>query len=416
MPMASAEHNPLMANGGAASSGHGATVDMGYESVPSQRSSATKQRKQKIRRVAYTAQNHLQVLLQMHGSALPSVLPFCIANVIWTVLVHLLRENGVIDLTFKSQTGHSFMGLLVSFLVVSRSGVSYNRFMQMRHYLAETYRSCREMIQFATVYSFKTQTPAAIAWRQEVGYRTILLLRITMDTLRWSSEHRENWERSYKPTDYTSSKLRKFSHGRRTMIDENFRAPTMFAQVLRETIMKHPEALGYTLHANEYRDLCHFVTDFNKAFHGFRVLIFTPYPFPLVQMTRMFLFFWVYSLPLVLLLQLESLSDTVLIVFLITFGFVGIEYVSMTLDDPFGCETNDVDEMGMAELVFEDIYLTIFRTDGAHSARRLQERVLERYRMGRGLDCFHRDKESAFWGELGDEGSAASAASDDSSV
>ena len=92
---------------------------------------------------------------------------------------------------------------------------------------------------------------------------TQALLRITMDTLRWSSEHRENWERSYKPTDYTSSKLRKFSHGRRTMIDENFRAPTMFAQVLRETIMKHPEALGYTLHANEYRDLCHFVTDFN---------------------------------------------------------------------------------------------------------------------------------------------------------
>jgi predicted membrane chloride channel (bestrophin family) len=359
--------------------------------------------KRKIKRVAYSAGNHIQVLFQMHGSALPQVLPFCIVNVLWTCLIYHLQREGIADLAFKSGTGHTFMGLLVSFLVVSRSTISYHRFMEIRRHLAETYRSCREISQFTCVYTFKTKTPKAIEWRQDMAYRTILLLRVTMDTLRWSSENLSSWERSYNPEDKASRRLSSFSHGNRTLVDENFRASIMFSHILRELIMKHPEALGYTLHANEYRDLLHFVTAFNKAFHGFRVLIFTPYPFPLVQMTRMFLFFWVFSIPLVLVQQMESLWDTVVVVFFITFGFVGTEYVSMTLDDPFGNDANDIDEQGMAELVFEDIYFAICRTDGPVAAKKVRDRVLERYMLGRGLDCFHHDMQTSFWSEMQDD-------------
>jgi len=373
-------------------------------------------KKKKIRRVAYSAGNHIQVLFQMHGSALPSVLPFCIANVLWTILVFTLKQHNWVDFSFKSGTGHSFMGLLVSFLVVSRCTVSYNRFMEIRHYLAETYRSCREIMQFACVYTFKTRTESAVNWRNDMAYRTILLLRITMDTLRWSSENQAQWEKSYQPQGRSTQTLNKFSHGARTELDENFRAPIMFSLILREVIMNHEEALGYRLHANEYRDLILLVADFNKAFHGFRVLIFTPYPFPLVQMTRMFLFFWVYTMPLVLITQLHSLTDTLMVVFLLTFGFVGTEYVSMTLDDPFGNDVNDIDEQGMAELVFEDVYLTILRTDGAEAAKRVRERVLERYRLGRGLDCFRSDMEGSFWADVGETSSLGSERSNPSDV
>ena len=101
----------------------------------------------------------------------------------------------------------------------------------------------------------------------------------------------------------------------------------------------------------------------------------------------MFLFFWVYSLPLVLVDQMGDFPSTILMVFLITFGFIGIEYVSMTLDDPFGHDLNDVDQMGMAELVYEDVYLAIYRVDGLEAAREVKNRVLERYALGRGLDC-----------------------------
>ena len=189
--------------------------------------------------------------------------------------------------------------------------------------MSETFRSCRELVQFACVYTFRSKTSKAVEWRQDVAYRTILLLRITMDTLRWSSENIHSWDESYQANDDQAHRMSRLTHGERTVTEETFRAPTMFSHLLRETIMKHPDYLGYTMPVNEYRDLCGFVTDFNKAFHGFRVLVFTPYPFPLIQMTRVFLFFWVYSLPLVLIKQLDSVADTAIVIFLISFGFIG---------------------------------------------------------------------------------------------
>jgi len=385
----------------------------------------------RIHRVSYTAQNHVQVLFRMYGSAFPQVLPFCLVNFVWTLFVIYLKnvtdnDRWSIDLTFHSSVGHSFMGLLVSFLIVSRSKISYERFMQHRIHLATTYRACRELIQFATVYSMMNASPQAQQWRQDVSYRTILLLRVTMDALLWSSTEREQWEEEYF-TDHHHPKeeeegdandnptkvgpdgisehffqFRSLTHGRRSMIDEHFRAPMSMAHVLRQVIMQHsqPQYLGATLAVNEYRDLLNFVTIFLEAFHGFRVLIFTPYPFPLVQMTRAFLFFWVYSLPLVLLKDYRVWSSLIIVV-VVTMGFIGIEYVSMALDDPFGDDTNDVDEHGMALLVYEDIYLAIYRTDGPAAAIALRQRILERYKQGRGLDCYRNDlKEDDFWEQM----------------
>lgn len=224
-----------------------------------------------------------------------------------------------------------------------------------------------------------------------------------MDALLWSSTQREVWEDEYfvfnqeKDGDKDLSRVSKhfyrikqLSHGRRSFIDENSRAPVTFAHVLRQVIMEHEHYLGYKMPVNEYRDLLHFVEQFISAFHGFRVLVFTPYPFPLLQMTRAFLFFWVYTLPMVLLKDYR-LWSSLLIVVLVSFGFIGIEYVSMSLDDPFGDDTNDVDEHGMSLLVYEDIYLALYRTDGPDAAVGLRDRVLERYKQGRELDCYRDD-------------------------
>lgn len=296
-----------------------------FHDLPSKDFKREKKAGYRVHRVSYTAQNHVQVLFQMYGSAFPQVLPFCAINILWAIAVVLLKKHNILDLTFHSSVGHSFMGLLVSFLVVSRSKISYDRFMDFRRNLAVAYHSCREMAQFTTVYTMQTQSERAMEWRQEVCYRTILLLRVTMDALLWSSSEREKWEEEYfkyKKTDGQVEdvsehffRFRRLTHGRRSMIDENFRAPISFSHVLRQVIMQHPDYLGYKLAVNEYRDLLNFVTIFNKAFHEFRVLIFTPYPFPLVQMTRAFLFFWVYSLPLVLLKEYRFWSSIIIVLF-----------------------------------------------------------------------------------------------------
>ena len=244
----------------------------------------TSKRGYRVHRVSYTPHNHVQVLFRLYGSAMPTVLPFCLLNVAWTFAIVFLRAYQVCDLTFHSSVGHSFMGLLVSFLIVSRSQISYNRFMDYRRQLAVTYRVCRELAQAVTVYTYATQTEAARTWRQQVCFRTILLLRVTMDALLWSSTERASWEDEYfrykkedgdmPPTSHFFA-MQQLTHGRRSMIDENFRAPITFQHILRRTIMEHPEYLGYKLAVNEYRDLLGFVSQFNEAFHEFRVLVFT---------------------------------------------------------------------------------------------------------------------------------------------
>ena len=96
----------------------------------------------RVHRVSYTAQNHVQVLFRRYASAFPRVLPFAAANTAWTLCIFGLKWRDAADLTFHSSVGHSFMGLLVSFLIVSRSKISYDRFMEYRRHLAESYRAC----------------------------------------------------------------------------------------------------------------------------------------------------------------------------------------------------------------------------------------------------------------------------------
>lgn len=357
----------------------------------------------KIQRVTYSASSHVQVMFQMYGSVLPQVLPFCLTNVACTVATSLLRTNNVADLTFQSFTGHSFMGILVSFLVVSRCNISYNRFMEMRRHLGEAYRSCRELIQYTCVYTMSCQSKEAQVWRQEVAFRTVTMLRVTMDALHWSSTQKNLWEalpEEIEPKHHGkhSRRVRQYLHGSRTLLDQNFRAPVLLSYNLKEQIMCHEKPLGYKLPVNEYRDLLRCVTEYMSAFHGFRVLVFTPYPFPLVQMTRIFIFFWVFSLPLVLIAQLNSLPHTCILIFFITFGFLGMEYVSMTLDDPFGTSPNDFDDEGMAEVVYEDVYAFLYKCDGNDSAAELRRRVVERYAQGSALDNYRGEVlKDKFW-------------------
>ena len=62
-------------------------------------------------------------------------------------------------------------------------------------------------------------------------------------------------------------------------------------------------------------------------------------------------------------------------VFLITYGFFGIELVACELDDCFGDDPSDFDALGHARHCFEDCYISIYKLDGESWAQRLHERV-----------------------------------------
>jgi predicted membrane chloride channel (bestrophin family) len=106
-----------------------------------------------------------------------------------------------------------------------------------------------------------------------------------------------------------------------------------------------------------------------------RKFLTTPFPFPLVQMARTFLFFYVYTVPFALLSDSSNAVAHCVVIFILTYGFMGLEYVSIELDNPFGEDDNDFDNLGMAYTAFEDTYLSILHTDGPEWTDRLRKRM-----------------------------------------
>jgi len=356
----------------------------------------------------------------MHGSVWPSVLPFCCLNTLITYAVVLCKWNGI-DLTFPSD-GHTFMAIMVSFLIVTRASITYGRFMEARGYLSDVFRSCRELIHHTAVLTMQDVSRGAKQWRQDVAFRIILLLRVTIAALEYRTSKVNTWEvmpdqmraqlEVYVAGNGSDSggtggagpssdsgfknRMMKWAHGARTLSDENFRAPIVLAYNLRAEIMKqrNGQYLKIDMHPNEELKLLAFVSDFVSAFHGLKKLITTPFPFPLVQMARTFLFFWIFTLPFCIVREISEPVQAMLIIFFTTYGFIGLEYVSMELDDPFGDDPNDFDDLGMAQMVFEDIYITLFKLDGSKTAEELRSKVAMRVKKGTALENYRSDMNS----------------------
>lgn len=97
------------------------------------------------------------------------------------------------------------------------------------------------------------------------------------------------------------------------------------------------------------------INHLNRDLHhlgSLQKLLTTPVPFPLIQMTTTFLFFYLFTVPFALLSDNETLIDAIshcIVIFLLTYGFMGMQFVSIDFDDPFGDEANDFKYVTLCE-------------------------------------------------------------------
>lgn len=318
----------------------------------------------KVKAVSYQSEDHIAVLTQLHGSVWPKVLPYCIGNSIWVLIVYWLQD----DYKFLSYSdkGHSFMSIMVAFLVVTRSNIAYSRYMEARNYLNDAMKSCRELVQHAVTFTRYNSDIDARRWRAEVARRTIVQLRCVVSVLEYQTRKIHAW----KIPELTQSEKQALL----TAVGKsNERATMVLAMFMRHTIASQVEFLQTPMHINKELRLYAIESQFVTAYHGLMKLITTPFPFPLVQMSRTFLAIWVFTLPCALADDIKSLPGLIFIVFFLTFGFIGLEIVSIELDDPFGDDPNDFDVLGFAKVVFEDIYISIYDIDGKEAADELRK-------------------------------------------
>lgn len=171
--------------------------------------------------------------------------------------------------------------------------------------------------------------------------------------------------------------LSRRTHFQRTRSDEALRAPLIFASHLRKLLLepRQNKDLDIDLNIVEEIKLLSYVSDFCTSCYGLNKLITTPFSFPLVQMSRTMLFFWVFTLPMALMNDSAERIQIAIIIFFVTYGFIGMEYVSIELDDPFGDDPNDFKTLRMAQIIYEDIYLTLYQMDGKKYADSLMRKV-----------------------------------------
>jgi len=188
-------------------------------------------------------------------------------------------------------------------------------------------------------------------WRNEVTYRSLLLLRTSMAVIDYPTDFIPAWDVSelsgreledIQRNTYLNPEVEQLSHDRRSEFEQSMRVPIRISYLLRKSIHSHKTRLRKPLEIVNEQKLFNAVDDFMAGYYGIRKFLTTPVPFPLVQMARTFLFAYVFTIPFALLTD----SNTTTLahcaeVFILTYGFVGLELVAIELDNPFGDDEND---------------------------------------------------------------------------
>lgn len=318
-----------------------------------------------IGRFKYRTHSHKTVLFSQQGSVWQNVLPYCIFNSILTAIIVIFKRERIYDLTFSDQ-GHSYLSMLVSFLVVTRCSIAYKRYGEYSNLLTNMMKSARELVQHTVLFTRKESHCNARMFRFEIARQIIVMLRTVIYVLREEPER----DRLYLKDSLKDSEQEAISV---SVGEASERTPNVMVIFLRSTIISHSKKLRTPLDVNEELGLLTNVSNFIRSYHQIMKLVNSPFPFPLVQMTRTLLFIWLFSLPFALVDKMDTLVAPIIVMFFMTFGFLGLEFLSIFMDDPFGKDPIDFDVLYMGRIAFDDIYINIHDVDGMRAKSELQK-------------------------------------------
>jgi predicted membrane chloride channel (bestrophin family) len=333
--------------------------------------------------VTYDSSSHWKVLTQRWGSLWPQLFPYCAVNTLLMAMLHVFLMYGIcLDV---SSEGHNYLGFVVTFLLVSRLTTSLGRYNEARECLEAMNKSCRQLVHTMCAYTYTDTSEAAHAWRNEVAYLTCAFLRTAMAVIDYPScgvrvadlpELRGFISKYLERVPDSPWLYDKNSNH----YEDNLRIPIRISYLLRKSIRSHEVRMSPAISSSAEGDLYACLNNLTGGYYGLCKFLTTPTPFPLIQMTCTFLFFYLYTVPFALL----SADDTSLfaafahcvVTFFLTYGFMGLELTSMIIDDPFGDKENDFNNLALAKMSFEDVYVTICDADGEAWAEKLQKQMM----------------------------------------
>eukprot|EP00542_Grammatophora_oceanica_P014437 CAMPEP_0194047292 /NCGR_PEP_ID=MMETSP0009_2-20130614/23831_1 /TAXON_ID=210454 /ORGANISM="Grammatophora oceanica, Strain CCMP 410" /LENGTH=271 /DNA_ID=CAMNT_0038692849 /DNA_START=539 /DNA_END=1354 /DNA_ORIENTATION=+ len=220
-------------------------------------------------------------------------------------------------------------------------------------------------------------------WRHDIAYITIILTRSIMGVLQYESDGIPSWEfaemdpalaEHLKKSLFLGENMAYTQRSQISEEEENMRVPVRLVLELRKCLRAQRKRLTKSFPTIEENKLLGSIDGIMEGYYDVRTFKTTPFPFPVVQMSRTFLFLYVFTVPFALLDDDASFLVHAIELFFLTYGFMGLEYVSIELDDPFGEDDNDFQNLRLAEVAYEDTYLTILELDGEEWTDKLRKR------------------------------------------
>jgi hypothetical protein len=164
-----------------------------------------------------------------------------------------LKEYEIVDLAMSGQ-GHSFAGVIVSFLVVSRINTALSRYNECRGYLGIMYRETRELLQTAFILTRRDAnlSRADKDWRSELSYRAMVMLRTCISVIEYGTDGVPAWkveELSGYELEYCTpaTEWRRYAQTASTELTDSHRIPLRLAFLLRETVCSQKSRLSCPL-------------------------------------------------------------------------------------------------------------------------------------------------------------------------
>ena len=236
------------------------------------------------------------------------------------------------------------MSLCVSYLLVTRSNICLNRYMAQRANLSNLMRASTELVQHAVAFTRQHyRAEEDTKWRCSVAKRTISILKVVVSVLQFPTSKRNVWEVAELGKEERQACL--LAVGRSNEI-----SPLVLTLFLRTVIASHIHQMSSELQIGHEMVLFEYTTEIMEAYSNIMVYMSTPYPFPFVQMSRTLLFLYVLTLPIALAHDVKQLVPYLCLVFFMTYGFIGLELISIEMDDPFGDDPNDFDIDALARV------------------------------------------------------------------
>jgi Bestrophin, RFP-TM, chloride channel len=199
-----------------------------------------------------------------------------------------------------SAQGHSFITLVVSFLLVSRVNTCLSRYNEARSYVGLMYQHVRELVQDSCVFSRASTDDNARQWRHDVAYQAVVLLRTAMVVIDHPGDQVWPWnipelngpekEIVLNNSFLNPNNLKWSYYMPRDDWEEAMRLPVRISYLLRKTIQAQTRILvpPNVIAVVQENRLHSSVDAIMNGYYGLTKFMTTPVPFPLIQV-RFFL-------------------------------------------------------------------------------------------------------------------------------